>query len=132
MRLKILPLMILLLLTLTPTGYTQTPPGLPDGQGNAYGIGPTQRYPGSLVLELMEAAEAEIDAAVREAYAEGYKAASLRFMPELARQARRVAELNLDIEAHKKDGRNHWRNLAIACGLSLLGGMAAGIVMAGR
>jgi predicted exporter len=36
-----------------------------------------------MVLEILAAAEAEIDAAVDEAYAEGYKAASLRFVPEI-------------------------------------------------
>jgi hypothetical protein len=36
-----------------------------------------------MVLEILAAAEAEIDAAAEESYAEGYKAASLRFVPEI-------------------------------------------------
>jgi hypothetical protein len=36
-----------------------------------------------MVLEIAAAAEAEIDRAADEAYAEGYKAASLRFAPEI-------------------------------------------------
>jgi hypothetical protein len=36
-----------------------------------------------MVLEILTAAEAEIDSTAEEAYAEGYKAASLRFAPEI-------------------------------------------------
>jgi hypothetical protein len=36
-----------------------------------------------MVLEILAAAETEIDAAVAEAYSEGYKAAAMRFAPEL-------------------------------------------------
>jgi hypothetical protein len=125
MRLKTLPLMIWLLLLLTLNGFAQTPPESPDGQGNAYGIEPGRLYPGTLVLELMEMAEAEIDAAVGEAYAEGYKAASLRFVPEMAVQ-------NQIIEAHKKDHRNYRRNVFITAGVTLLCGMAVGTIIVRR
>ena len=36
-----------------------------------------------MVLEILQEAETEIDIAVEEAYAEGYKAASLRYAPEI-------------------------------------------------
>ena len=36
-----------------------------------------------MVLAIVAAAETEIDTAVEEAYAEGYKAAALRFAPEI-------------------------------------------------
>jgi len=124
-KLKTLLLMILLLLLLTRISYAQTPPELPDAQNSGYGIEPEQFYPGTLILELMEAAEAEIDAAVREAYAEGYKAASLRFVPE-------IASLNMTIEALKIDRRKNWRNMFFTGGLSFLGGMAAGVIITGR
>jgi len=136
MLLKILPLTLWLLLHLTLSGYAQTPPQLPSGHGNAYGIDRGQLYPGTLVLELMEAAEAEIEAAVREAYAEGYKAAAVRFVPELAVQQAQVAQLKMNIERLITDRRKLRRNMFTACGLSLLGGMAsgiiAGVVIAGR
>jgi len=80
----------------------------------------------------MEAAETEIDAAVREAYAEGYKAAALRFMPELAARNQEIVMLNMNIEALKIDRRKNRRNIFIIGGLSFLGGMAAGIIIAGR
>jgi hypothetical protein len=131
-RLKIPLLTILFLLLLTPISYAQTPPELPDAQSNDYGIEPEQSYPGTLVLELMEAAEAEIDAAVREAYAEGYKAASQRFMPELAAKNQEIAMLNINIEALKIDRQKSWRNIFITGGLSFLGGMAVGVIIAGR
>jgi len=131
-RLKIPLLMILYLLLLTPISYAQTPPELPDAQSNDYGIEPGRSYPGTLVLELMEAAGAEIDAAVREAYAEGYKAASLRFMPELAAKNQEIAMLNMTIGTFKTDRRKYWRNIFIAGGLSFLGGTAVGIIIEGR
>ena len=132
MRLKTHLLMILLLLLLTQLSYAQTLPELPDAQNNDYGIEPERLYPGSLILELMEAAEAEIDAAVYEAYAEGYKAAVLRFMPELAVKNQEIAMLNINIEALKIDRRQNWRNIFIAGGLSFLGGMAVGVIITGR
>jgi hypothetical protein len=82
-KLKTLPLLILFLLTLTPAIYGQTPPESPDGQNNGYGIEPDKLYPGIMVLEILAVAEVEIDTAAEEAYAEGYKAAALRFAPEI-------------------------------------------------
>jgi len=73
----------------------------------------------------MEAAEAEIDAAVHEAYAEGYKAASLRFAPE-------ITSLNMNIETLKIDRRKRLRNMLITGGLSFLGGMAIGVIIMGH
>jgi hypothetical protein len=128
-KLKTLPPAIWLLLLLTLNGFAQTPPESPGGQSGGYGIEPSRSYPGTLVLELMEAAEAEIDAAVEEAYAEGYKAASLRFVPELAARNEEIVLLNMTIAGEKK---KRWRIAAAAFGLSLLGGMAAGAIMAGR
>jgi len=132
MKLKTPLLTILLLLLLTRISYAQTPPELPDAQNSGYGIEPEQFYPGSLILELMEAAEAEIDAAVREAYAEGYKAASLRFVPELAVKDAKIISLNMTIEALRTDRRKTRLNMFITGGLSLLGGMIIGMIITGR
>ena len=132
MKLKILLLAILFLPLLTRIGYAQTSSELPDAQNNDYRIELGQLYPGSLVLELMEAAAAEIDAAVYEAYTEGYKAAALRFMPELAAKSREIIMLNMTIEALRIDHRQNWRNVFITGGLSFLGGMAVGIIITGR
>jgi hypothetical protein len=131
-KLKILLLAILFLPLLTRISYAQTPQELPDAQSSGYGIEPEQFYPGTLVLELMEAAEAEIDAAVREAYAEGYKAASLRFMPELAARNQEIAVLNMTIETLRTDHRQNWRNIFISAGLSFLGGTALGVIITVR
>ena len=83
MKLKTLLPLILWLAIPPRTGCAQTPPESPDGQSGGYGIEPEKLYPGTMVLEILAAAEAEIDAAVEEAYSEGYKAASLRFAPEI-------------------------------------------------
>ena len=132
MKLKILLLTILFLPLLTLISYAQTPPELPDAQNSGYGIEPEQFYPGSLVLELMEAAETEIDAAVREAYAEGYKAAALRFMPELAARNEEIVMLNLTIESFRSARQRNWRNIFITGGLSFLGGMVVGMIIGGH
>lgn len=108
MKFKILLQAFLLLQLLTPTGYAQTRPELPDAQSNVYGIGPEQFYPGTLVLELMEAAEEEIDSAAVEAFAEGYKAAALRYAPDLAALEVREYALKADIERERKRNRFFW------------------------
>jgi len=131
-RLKTLPPLILLLPLLTLSAYAQTPPESPGARSSGCGIEPGQLYPGSLVLELMEAAEAEIDAAVAEAYAEGYKAASLRFAPELAARNADIMSLNMAIEAFEIDRRKSRRNIFIAAGLSFLGGVAVGVIITRR
>jgi len=80
----------------------------------------------------MEAAETEIDAAVREAYAEGYKAAALRFMPELAARNEEIVMLNLTIESFRSARQRNWRNIFITGGLSFLGGMVVGMIIGGH
>jgi hypothetical protein len=52
----------------------------------------------------METAEAEIENAVHEAYAEGYKAAMLQYAPELA--ALRIRETALKTELEKERLKN--------------------------
>jgi capsule polysaccharide export protein KpsE/RkpR len=103
--LKILQLVILLLPLLTPISYAQTQTKSRSEQNGAYGIEPEQFYPGSLVLELMSAAEAEIENAVREAYAEGYKAAMLQYAPEIAALKIRETALREELEKERKKSR---------------------------
>jgi len=67
----------------------------------------------------MEAAEAEIDNAVHEAYAEGYKAAMLQYAPELA--ALRIRENALKEELEKERLKNKFFFPAI--GVSFIGGI---------
>jgi hypothetical protein len=112
MKFKTRLLTFLLLLLLTLAGYAQMPPELQNGQNNAYGIRPEQSYPGTLVLELMETAEAELETAVTEAYAEGYKAAMLQYAPELAalRIREQVLQTELERERQKLPG---WVKLSI-------------------
>jgi capsule polysaccharide export protein KpsE/RkpR len=53
----------------------------------------------------MEAAEMEIENAVSEAYAEGYKAAMLQYAPELAALKIREAALKEELEKERKKSR---------------------------
>jgi hypothetical protein len=132
MRLKTLPLAILSLLLLTRIGYALTPQESQDGQNNAYGIEPEKFYPGTLVLELMEAAEAEIDAAVREAYAEGYKAAMLRHAPEAAMYKAEAETLRKELDAERKKRRWFWPSVGITGGASFALGFLSHTLSARR
>lgn len=67
-------LLTLLLAALALTSLSANPTSLPTPSDNAYGIELGKLYPGSLVLELLAIAEDEAAVAVKNAYAEGYKA----------------------------------------------------------
>ena len=108
MRLNKLPPLICLTLLLSLTGYAQTQTALPENSGNAYGVEPEKLYPGTAILELMEAAEQEIDVAVREAYAEGYKAAALEYAPEAAAYKAMTKNLRAELDAERKKKSRFW------------------------
>jgi hypothetical protein len=128
MKLRTLLPLILLTLLLTQQGFTQAPPALPESSGNAYGIAPEKSYPGTLVLELLETAETEIDAAVNEAYAEGYKAAMLRYAPEAELYKTLAAGIQADLAAERKRGRFLWP----AVGISFAAGLLGSLLITGR
>jgi formate dehydrogenase maturation protein FdhE len=71
-------------------------------------IKPEQSYPGTAVLELVKAAEEEIEAAVNEAYAEGYKAAMLRYAPEIAALRIKESALQTELERERQKNRFFW------------------------
>ena len=73
-------------------------------------------------MEILEAVEEEIDAAVSEAYAEGYKAAMLRYAPDLAAYKTIEAALKLELETARKKNRMSKPLLYIIGGLSFAGG----------
>ena len=132
-QLRTLLPVILLLLLITQRSYAQTPPESQNSQSSGYGIELNQFYPGILVLELMQAAEEEIDIAVNEAYAQGYKAAMLRYMPELAAKNEENLILRSGFEAARGERRHSLRNMFITGGLSFLGGLVTGLLIpAGR
>jgi hypothetical protein len=121
MKSKTLLPLILWLVILPWTSYGQTPPESPGGQNNGYGIEPETLYPGSMILELLEAAEAEIDIAVEEAYSEGYKAAALRFAPE-------IELLKAQVEASQKQRTASVKDrLLFGLGGFALGALSIGI-----
>jgi hypothetical protein len=108
LRLKTLLLAILFLPLLTQINYAQTRTESQTERNNDYGIAPDQLYPGSLVLKLMEAAEAEIDIAVHEAYAEGYKAAMLQYAPEIAALRIRESVLREELDRERLKNKFFW------------------------
>ena len=84
MRFKAPLLMSLLLMLITQMSYAQTSEVLPDKPNISFGIESERFYQGTVVLELLRAAEEEIETAVNEAYAEGYKTAMLHYAPDAA------------------------------------------------
>ncbi len=100
------PLLPSLLLTLImPMSYAQTSEVLPDKPNISFGIESERFYQGTVVLELLRAAETEIETAVNEAYAEGYKAAMLQYAPELEVYKIEAELLRQELEAEKKKNR---------------------------
>jgi hypothetical protein len=75
-----------------------------------------------MVLEILAAAESEIDAAVGEAYGEGYKAASLRYAPDAAYYTSLSESLKRDLASERKKTKWFWPSLFITGGVSFLGG----------
>jgi hypothetical protein len=122
-KLKTHLLPILFLLLLTPVSYGQTPPESPNAQDSGLGIEPEQLYPGLLILELIEIAEAEIDEAVQEAFAEGYKAAMLQYAPEAAAYKQDVESLRLELEREQKRNSYFLPAVSISAGLSFVAGI---------
>ena len=131
-KLKILPLLILLTPLLTPAIFARAPEQSPESSGNAYGIEPEESYPGRAVLRLMEAAEEEIGAAVDEAYAEGYKAAMLRYTPEAEAYKALAANMRAVMEAERKKNRYFWPALGASAGLSFAAGLLCSFLITGR
>jgi hypothetical protein len=119
-------LLILLLPLLTQICYAQTPEESRNRQSGGYGIEPQRLYPGTLLLELLETAETEIDQAVTTAYAEGYKAASLRFAPEAAAFKIAEASLKLKLEKERKKQKRFWPAVGISAGVSIIAGLFLG------
>lgn len=122
MRLRIPLLVILLTPLLTPISYAQTPLESPNTRSADYMIEPELFYPGTLVLELLQAAEVEIDTAVNEAFAEGYKAAMLQYAPELAGLRITEASLKLELEKARRKDRFFWPTVGISTGISFAAG----------
>jgi hypothetical protein len=131
-RLKKLPPAILLTLLLIPPLFAQTPPESPAASVNGYGIEPEESYPGSVVLELMEAAEEEIGAAVNDAYAEGYKAAMLRYAPDAESYKAVAANMRAELDAERKKGRYVWPALGASAALSFAAGFLCSFLFMGR
>ena len=132
MNLKTLPLLIWLTLLLTPGSFAQMPAESPKEHDNAYGIAPGRFYQGRVILELMEAAEEETTAAVNEAYAEGYKAAAVRYAPEAALYKALAADMEKTMEAERKKNRYFWPAVGVSAGLSFAAGFLCSFLLAGR
>ncbi len=75
-----------------------------------------------MVLEIMEAAEAEIDAAAQEAYAEGYKAAMTEYAPNAAMYKAEAELLRAELQKAQNKNRWFWPVIGGSIGLSFASG----------
>ena len=73
-------------------------------------------------MQIMEAAEEEIDAAVVKAYEEGYKAAMLSLSPELAAVKFTESVLREELEKERRKQRWFWPSVGISAGVSFAAG----------
>jgi hypothetical protein len=131
-RLKTLPPLIWLTLLLTRPIFAQTPKQSPEGSANVYGIELESSYPGTTLLELMKTAEEEIDAAVDEAYAEGYKAGVMEYAPEAALYKALTTSMEKTLETERKKSRFFWPAVGISAGASFAMGFLCSLLIAGR
>jgi hypothetical protein len=102
MKLKTLPPLFCLIMLITPALSAQTRGGSQTAQKSDYGIDAEKLYPGNILLELLQTADTEIDNAVSEAYAEGYKAGLLESAPDAAYWQRLSESLRDELKAEKK------------------------------
>ncbi|GMO13156.1 MAG: hypothetical protein Ta2A_23650 [Treponemataceae bacterium] len=117
---------LLLLLLVMPQIYAQNKSELPLSQKNDYGIEGEKLYPGTMLIELLAQAEMEIDVAVSEAFAEGYKAAMLEYAP-LAEYWKAIAH---NAEIKRKDAvRQKWLFALGAFGIGFVVGNGTGIAV---
>jgi hypothetical protein len=83
-------------------------------------------------MALMEAAEAELATAVNESYAEGYKAAALRYAPDAALYKALAADLERTLETERKKNRFFWPAIGVSAGLSLAAGFLCSFLIMGH
>lgn len=68
----------------------------------------------------MEAAEAELENAVHEAYAEGYKAAMLQYAPDAVAYRIAAETMKAELEAERKRNRFFWPAVSASAGVSFV------------
>jgi hypothetical protein len=74
-------------------------------------------------LELIEIAEAEIDAAVQEAFAEGYKAAMLEYAPDAAVYKLEAEIMQTELKRERKKNRLFLPVTGLTAGVSFVAGI---------
>lgn len=118
-------LLILLLVTLTQPLAAQMSTPSPNDSGNDYGIDPGASYPGTIVVELLAAAEDEAVVAIDEAYAEGYKAGLLASAPDTAYWRTLANDWKAQTVAALSRPRLPWWSLPA----SIVGGLGVGFLV---
>lgn len=121
---KLLPL-ILCLSLLGPMSLPAQETSLPPDSLTQYGLESGKSYPANLIAELLDAAVAEGQIAVKNAYNEGYKAGLLDAAPGMAYWQ----EIAKEYQAAAKDRGPTWGTVALSGIIGLLIG-AAGMGLA--
>lgn len=104
------------------------PASLPTPPENAYGIELEKCYPGSLMQEILRAAEEEASQAVEEAYAEGYKEGRIDGAALWAEEYRKL-QREYEQVSRQLSQRIGWFTV-ISIGVGALGvGVLAGMVV---
>jgi len=120
MKLKALLLTLLFLMLTTQTSFAQTKKESKQTSANEYGIDLTKSYTGSEVLELIQIAEQEAEAAIDKAFDEGYKQGLLAGVPDAEYWKTKALQYETEINRLKKE---KW--------LYAFGGLGAGFLVGG-
>lgn len=127
MKSKKLLLLMLLLSILIPI-QAQTLPENKANLENELGIDLNRTYKGTEVLEIVQIILEESDAAIEESYNEGFKAATLKFVPEIESLNVQIENKNIQInnlQFKYEEERKQSMKKMISSGLT---GFAIGIV----
>ena len=80
----------------------------------------------------MEIAEEEIDIAVNEAFAEGYKSAMLQYGPSAQAYKQLAENFQTDLIAQQKKNRFLWPAVGVSAGVSFAVGVLFSLLLTGR
>jgi hypothetical protein len=133
MKLKKLMLAFLLMLLPTLTLTAQQSSSNSGSSGNEYGLDSEATYQGAEVIALLDIQQEEADAAILDAFNNGYKAALLEYKPQNVQLQSLNDSLSADLASWKKTSIPRWQSVLWNVGtgaVCLLGGYGLRCIVA--
>lgn len=130
MKLKKQTLILFLTMLIIPMSYTQT---LTESQiqlAQTYGIELTTSYSPQALIEILEIIDQELEAGIKTAYEQGYKAAVKEWQPKAIAYQTELEILKSEYEQTKKAHKKELFNFSLISGFSgLVIGNVSGILI---